>query len=225
VEYCPVSIGAKLVGDRWSLLIVRELLVGASRFNEIHRGLPGLSKSLLASRLRSLVRQGLVERRHDASAGSYALTPAGADLWDVILALGTWTVRWRFPPPAASSGDSALLLWRMYQGVDPARLPPHRVTVEFVLTDAEPGRGWLLLDRARSSLCMEPPGHEADLVVRGSVPTWLAVWFGRRDYADAVAAGDLVVDGQAHLASRLPEWFDISPFAGGLATGGPGAHD
>jgi DNA-binding HxlR family transcriptional regulator len=221
VEYCPVSIAAKLIGDRWTLLIVRELMAGASRFNEIHRGLPGLSRSLLSGRLRSLVRQGLVEHRGGAAARSYELTAAGADLREVILALGTWTVRWRFPPPTASNADSALLLWRMCQGVNPARLPPHRVTVEFVFTDAEPSSGWLVLDGAHSSLCMEPPGHQADLVARGSVPAWLAVWFGHRTYAEAVAAGALVLDGQAHLVSQLPHWFDTGPFTGAIVAQRP----
>jgi hypothetical protein len=106
----------------------------------------------------------------------------------------------------------------MFQGLDPSRQPPERVTVEFVFAHAEPERGWLVLDGADSSLCMEPPGHESDLVVRSSVPTWLAVWFGHRTYADAVAAGDLVLDGQAHLVSQLPDWFDLSPFARGRAS-------
>lgn len=217
VEYCPVSVAANLLGDRWSLLIVRELLEGASGFNEIHRGLPGLSRTLLSARLRSLVRQGIVEHRPGATNGSYRLSAAGSDLRDVIHALGTWTVRWRFPPPATSNADSAMLLWRMYQGLDPSRLPPHRVTVEFIFAEAQPGRGWFVLDGADSSLCMEPPGHEADLVIRGSVPAWLAFWFGHRTFDEVVAAGDLVLDGPAHLVSLLPHWFDRSLFARTIA--------
>jgi DNA-binding HxlR family transcriptional regulator len=213
-----------VVGDRWSLLIVRELLAGAGGFNEIHRGLPGLSRSLLSSRLRGLARHGIVEHR-SGPAGGYRLTAAGTDLWDVIHALGIWTVRWRFPPPTASDADSALLLWRIYQGLDVSRLPPYRVTVEFIFPGAEPSRGWLVLDRADSSLCMEPPGHEADLVVRGSVSAWLTIWFGHRTYTDVVAAGDLVLDGQAHLVSLLPQWFDGSPFASAVAAQRPAQYE
>lgn len=223
VEYCPVSIAAKLVGDRWTLLIVRELMDGPRRFNEIHRGLPGLSKSLLSSRLRALVRQGLVEHPDGAAAAAYRLTPAGADLRDVILGLGTWTVRWRFPPPPTSGADSALLLWRIYQGVNADRLPAQRVTIEFVFVDAEPGRGWLILDGSETSLCMEPPGHAPDLVVRASAAAWLAFWFGHRTYADLVASGDLVPDGEPHLVSQLPRWFDTSPFAPAVAARQPTA--
>lgn len=154
-----MSIGAKLVGDRWSLLIVRELLVGASRFNEIRRGLPGISRSLLSDRLRSLERQGLLEHRTDTASGSYCLTAAGQDLRDVLVALGTWTVRWRFPAPAATAPDSSMLLWRMFQGINVANLPPQRVTVQLNFADAEPSRGWFILDGDASSLCMEPPGE------------------------------------------------------------------
>jgi DNA-binding HxlR family transcriptional regulator len=211
VEYCPVSIGAKLIADRWSLLIVRELLQGASRFNEIHRGLPGLSRSLLSSRLRSLIRQGLL--RNDNTSGTYHLTPAGEDLRDVLLALGIWTVRWRFPPPSSSEADSALLLWRMFQSLRLDQLPKRRVTVELAFEDATPDRGWLVLAGADSSLCMEPPGGDIDVVVTGSVKAWLSIWFGHRSYADAVRTGALRLLGPPRLTDELPRWFEISPFA------------
>lgn len=217
VEYCPVSIGATLMGDRWSLLIVRELLMGASRFNEMHRALPGLSRSMLSGRLRTLERHGLVESLPNQQGAGYRLTEAGADLRGVLVALGSWTVRWRFPPPDEAVPDSKLLLWRMYQGIDRDRLPPHRVTVELEFDDAAPSRGWLRLDGDASSLCMDPPGEAADLVVSGSVRAWLALWFGHRTYAEAVDAGDVIVKGSAHLVSQLPGWFHLSAFAGLVA--------
>lgn len=213
VEYCPVSIGARLIGDRWSLLIVRELLQGATRFSEIHRGLPTLSKSLLSSRLRALVKHGLVEQRNDRVTGSYHLTPAGEGLRDIIVAVGAWTVQWRFPAPNAAVADSPLLLWRMFQALRVDRLPPRRVTVEFTFSDAEPNRGWLILDGAESSLCMEPPGNDADVMVEGSVEAWLAVWFGHRTYADAVDTRALVLTGTPQLTTDLHRWFDPSVFA------------
>jgi DNA-binding HxlR family transcriptional regulator len=219
VEYCPVSIGAKLIADRWSLLIVRELLQGATRFSEIHRGLPGLSKSLLSSRLRSLARQGLVARCSDNATGTYHLTPAGADLRQVILAIGTWTVRWRFPPPSSAEGDSALLLWRLFQSLRFEQLPPRRVTVELTFGDTTPNRGWLVLDGAHSSLCMEPPGDDIDVVVRGSVDAWLSIWFRHRSYAEVVRAGELTLQGSPQLTAQLPRWFGTSAFAESVAAG------
>ncbi|MGH9157085.1 MAG: winged helix-turn-helix transcriptional regulator [Acidimicrobiales bacterium] len=216
-EYCPVSIGANLVGDRWSLLIIREMIQGSTRFNEIHRALPGLSRTLLSGRLRTLQRHGLVEHLTDTSAGSYRLTEAGAALRDVLVALGAWTVRWRFPPPAVAVPDSPLLLWRMYQGLNRAKLPPDTVTVEFVFGDAEPSRGWMVLKGDASSLCMDAPPQATDIVIGGTVRVWLAVWFGHRTYGDAVESGDLVVKGPAHLVPQVRHWFDLSPLAGLVA--------
>lgn len=213
VEYCPVAIGANLLGDRWSMLIVRELLVGATRFNEMHRALPGISRSILSGRLRTLERHGLVESVPDAEGGGYRLTQAGADLRGLLMALGEWTVRWRFPAPTEAVPDSPLLLWRMYQGLNVDRLPPQRVTVEFEFDDAEPSRGWLHLDGDDSSLCMDPPGHVPDMLVSASVRTWLAIWFGHRTFADAADAGDLIVKGPAHLVTQLPAWFHLSALA------------
>lgn len=217
VEYCPVAIGASLLGDRWSLLIVRELIGGASRFNEIHRALHGLSRSMLSGRLRSLERHGLIEPVPDTKAGGYQLTAAGSDLRDVLVAIGAWTVRWRFPMPSEAVPDSPLLLWRMYQGLNIDRLPDRRVIVEFDFDDAEPDRGWLHLDGVDSSLCMDPPGHPADVLIAGSVRSWLEVWFGHRTYADAVESGELVVKGSADLVSQVPQWFHLSELAGIVA--------
>lgn len=213
VEYCPVAIGARVLGDRWSLLIVRELIVGATRFNEIHRALPGLSRSLLSSRLRMLARQGLVVKGDSDGEDGYHLTEAGAALRPVLIAIGEWTVGWRFPMPDDSESNSALMLWRMYQGLDPAALPATRTTLEIVFSDADPDRGWLVLDGEESSLCVQPPGHDTDLTVRGTVRVWLEVWFGHIAFEDAVADGRLKVTGPRQLVLDLPRWFRLSHFA------------
>lgn len=224
VEYCPVAIGSRVLGDRWSLLIVRELIVGATRFNEIHRALPGLSRSLLSSRLRMLVRHGLVVKGDRDGEEGYHLTDAGAALRPVLVAIGEWTVEWRFPMPEDSEKNSALMLWRMYQGLDPAALPTTRTTVEIGFTDADPDRGWLVLEGEDSSLCAQPPGHDADLTVRGSVRSWLEVWFGHIAFEEAVANGRLTVIGPRDLAAALPRWFRLSHFAKLVAEGRP-VHD
>ncbi len=211
-EYCPVSIGAKLIGDRWSLLILRELMVGARRFNEIGRGLPGLSRSLLSGRLRALEQQGLVQPTVGATPG-YELTPAGEATRPVIMELGRWTVRWRFPPPSAGETNSSQLLWRLYQGVDRAALPPRRVTIELEFPGSDPRRGWLQFDAPDVAMCLEPPPQRWDLRVTGTVASWLSVWFGHRNLGRAIAAGDLAVEGTAALAAQFPFWFSLSPFA------------
>lgn len=216
VEYCPVSIGTKILGDRWTLLIVRELLSGTTRFSDLYRGLPGLSRSMLAGRLKRLEHHGLIERADpDAPAAGYRLTDAGAAMRPVLLAIGEWTVRWRFPDPTDARSDASLLLLRLKQGVLPDRLPDRRVTVEITFTDAERPhrRGWLLLDRPDRAICVEPPRHDTDLAVTTTTETWRAWWYGHRTYTDIVRSGDLTVTGDRRLARSFPTWFRRSPFA------------
>ena len=133
-EYCPVSIGVAVVSERWNLLILRELLAGPRGFNDIHRGLPGLSRTLLSQRLRTLQHSELVAPVADDGSGTagYQLTPMGADLRGVLAELGAWSVRWCFPEPSDDQLDPHLLLWRMRQGLVADTLPARRVVVEFV---------------------------------------------------------------------------------------------
>ena len=170
-EYCPVSIGAELLADRWTMLIVREVMVGSHRFNQIHRGLPGLSRTLLSSRLRHLERIGILER-HPVEQGQpaheYHLTTAGAELEELIYGLGHWTIRWWFPEPAPEQIDNGMLLWRMRVGVDLAVLPERRVTVQFNFGDGNVEIGWLVIADGAVSVCLREPGFEVDLYVRGT---------------------------------------------------------
>lgn len=214
VEYCPVSVGAKLLGDRWCLLILREMICGTERFNEIHRSLPGISRSILAGRLRYLERHGLVVRMQGEKAkAGYRLTDAGWGVRSIVVAIGDWAIDWKFPPPAESESDSILFLWRVYQGADRSALPPGRVTIEFEFDNGRPRYGWLVLNSGVPTLCVDPPGFEPDLRVRGSVPTWLAVWFGHKDYAAAVARGDIEFYGPSELSRQFRSWFPLNRFA------------
>lgn len=213
-EYCPVSIGASLLADRWSLLIVREVMIGSCQFNAILRGLPGLSRSLLASRLRHLERLGVLARVPSATGKShgYRLTEAGEDLHELIYALGRWTVRWWFPGPRPDQVDNALLLWRIRGGLH-GPLPGPRTTLRFDFTDGEVRRGWLVATAAETSVCLHDPGFEPDLVIRGAGRTWHEIWYGHRRLAQAIGAGDIAVDGTAELIRAFPEWLTLSPFA------------
>ncbi|QLQ09921.1 MAG: helix-turn-helix transcriptional regulator [Nocardioidaceae bacterium] len=214
-EYCPVSIGAKLIGDRWTLLIIRELIGGALGFNEIHRGLPGLNRTMLAERLRYLERLGAV-RRTTARPGmrsAYRLTPSGADLRDVIVAIGAWTVQWHFPEPAEVDTDVPSLLWRMYQGIRRDLLPNGRIVLEFRFPETDPSRGWIRIDPKGSRVCVGTPEGRADLIVEAAPRVLSEVWFGFRDFTDAVREGAIVVDGPASLTRELPGWFQKSAFA------------
>jgi DNA-binding HxlR family transcriptional regulator len=210
-----VARASEIVADRWTPLIIRELLAGSSRFNSIHRGLPGISRSLLVSRLRHLEETGVVQRHAGtrANATEYALTEAGRDLKPVIERLGAWGARWAFGEPTVEELDPALLLWKIHQRIHRHLLPPARTVVEFDLSGPRRRRLWLVLQPHEVSVCLKPTGFDSDLIVRAEVRLLYRVWLGEVDYASAVRSGGLVVEGPRVLVQALPRWFMWSPMA------------
>ncbi len=214
-EYCPVSIGVALLGDRWSLLIVRELIAGSTHFNEILWGLPGLSRGLMSSRLRRLERLGILTK-HPASAGErggYALTEAGLELLPVLESIGLWTLRWQFPPPSEDQCDPSLLLWRIAQGVPKSGVVHGRACIEFRFLDHDPARGWIRLEGGRQSVCFEYPDEEPDVIVTATPKTLTDVWYGHERLDSATRSGGIQVQGASELATSFPRWFNLSRFS------------
>ena len=214
-QYCPVARAAEIFADRWTPLIVRELLSGSSQFNRIERGLPGISRSLLASRLRHLEDAGVVERRKDRRSKftEYHLTDAGRDLQRVVDRLGAWGVRWAFGEPKPEELDPVLLLWKMHQRIRRDLLPPTRIVVEFDFTGRNSRRLWLILEPREVSVCLKPPGFDSDLIVRADLAVFYRVWLGYIEYDAAVRSKGIIVDGSRVLAGDLPRWFSWSPMA------------
>ena len=214
-QYCPVARASEIFADRWTPLIVRELLLGSRHFNEIRRGLPGISRSLLVSRLRHLEDSGVVERCEDprSNFAEYLLTDAGNALKDVIEHLGAWGVRWAFTDPKPEELDPALLLWKIHQRIDRSKLPPLRTVVQFDLTGRRGRRLWLVLTPQEVSVCLKPPGFDSDLILRAEVSLLYRVWLGQCDYQSAIGRGKILVDGPRELARALPTWFMWSPMA------------
>jgi DNA-binding HxlR family transcriptional regulator len=214
-QYCPVARASEILADRWTPLIVRELLAGSQHFNQIERGLPGISRSLLVARLRHLEDRGVVERRqrHHPNCVEYSLTEAGRDLRPVIERLGEWGVRWAFGEPRLEELDPAVLLWKMHQRVDHSQLPPGRTVIEFDFTGKRGRRLWLVLTPREVSVCLKPPGFDSDLIVRTDLAVFYRVWLGSIDYATATRCGDVSVEGSPALVKALPRWFTWSPMA------------
>lgn len=210
-EYCPIAMGAEVLGDRWTPLVLRELICGSERFSDISRGIPRMSRTLLAQRLKQMERVGIVERR---PGPTYHLTASGRDLEAVVFGLGDWAMQWLFGDPAKEHFDGAHLLWRVRQRIVTEELPPRRVVLRFDFPGAHRGRTiWLLLDPTGSSVCERDEGFDVDLHVTADIEEFMRIWAGRSTWAAATAAGKLRLEGRRDLVRAFPRWFALSPFA------------
>jgi DNA-binding HxlR family transcriptional regulator len=209
-EYCPIAMGSDAIGDRWTPLILRELICGSERFSEIHRGVPRMSRSLLTQRLKQMERVGLIERR---PGPTYHLSESGRELEEVVWALGDWAMRWLLGEPAEDQLDGAHLMWRVRQNVIPQNLPIQRTVVQFDFPDAKRGKTvWLMLDPAGTTVCERDEGFDVDLYVKASIAEFLKVWMGHSTWKDAQSAGALTLHGPRQLVRAFPSWFALSPF-------------
>lgn len=214
-SFCPVAMGSEVLADRWTPLILRELILGNTRFNDIARGLPGISRSLLVQRLRHLERHGVIETWPSPTGrgSEYHLTPAGKDLEDVVIALGRWAVVWMHDELDPHDVDPVTLTWWMHRRVAVDRLPPGRVVIQFDHTAPERQSIWIVLDRGEPSVCVQHPGFDSDIVVTTTTPAIAEVFQGYRTWANAVTEGEISVAGAPSLVRSLPKWFLWSPFA------------
>ena len=209
-DYCPIAMGAEAIGDRWTPLVLRELMVGATRFSDIHRGVPRMSRTLLAQRLKQLERSGIVERR---DGPTYHLTPAGQELEPVVFGLGDWAKRWLLGDPTADQLDGAQMMWRVSRGLVEDELPERRTVVQFDFPTARRGRTvWLVLDPAGSTVCERDEGFAADLHVTADLSEFQRVWAGRSTWDAAIRSGHLTLDGPRPLVRAFPRWFALSHF-------------
>jgi DNA-binding HxlR family transcriptional regulator len=214
-QYCPVARASEILADRWTPLIVRELLAGLRHFNDLDRGLPGISRALLVERLRRLERMRIVERHASAEgrAVEYALTRAGRELQCVIDVLGGWGARWAFGDPRPSELDPIVLLWWMRRWVRRHHLPARRVVIEFDLRGGRTGTYWLVLQRDDVSVCLQHPKFDIDLRVSADIAGFYRVWLGRTTLGEATRGGLVRLAGLPAAVRAFPHWFAWSPMA------------
>ncbi len=216
-QFCPVAKGAEIFAERWTPLILRELLSGSHRFNDIRKGMPRISQSLLTLRLRELEDAELLRRRPAKSGrgSEYELTEAGEELRPVVEQLGEWGYRWAQKEITQEDLDAGLLMWDMQRRINVDRLPDSRVLVHFYFPDADKRyrRFWLLLEDGEVDLCLTNPGHEVDLTVESSLAAMTHIWLGDLTFAKALAAGQVELDGPASLKRSFPGWLGLSHFA------------
>lgn len=224
VEYgqlCPLAKATEILAERWTFLVIRELLSGAVRFNQIRRGVPLMSPSLLSQRLQRLEREGLVRRESVGSGHLYHLTEAGQDLAPIVRRLSRWGERWVLGHIDPRKSDVTELMWAIRRRVDPSAFGARRVTVEFEFLDQPQAkrRWWLVNEAANVDLCPKDPGFEVDVYVVTDVPTLMQIWVGKLQLSAAIDAGSLELTGARGIRRDFTRWLLLSPFAQREAAG------
>jgi DNA-binding HxlR family transcriptional regulator len=213
-QFCPVSKAMELLDERWTMLVIRELVIGSERFNDLRRGLPRMSPTLLSRRLQQLESAGVVERRVSGKDVRYVLTEAGQELRPVVEAVGAWGTRW-IGELGDIDLDPRLLMWDMHRNIDVDAVPPGRTVMQFRFPDAPLGQRdwWLVLTPPETDVCDFDPGFDVAVTVSSSLRTMTAVWRGDLDWPSALRSGSLDVQGPEQMRRAVPEWFTLSPFA------------
>lgn len=215
-QYCPMSRAAEILATRWTLVIVRNMLLGCETFGEIADGAPGISHTLLSQRLDLLHRSGIIDRvPNPRGRGSrYLLTEAGRDLGAVCQAMGRWGLAWLEAGP--EDLDPYVVLWGLCREIDRSLLPERRIVARFEFSDAPTrarSRLWLVMQRPEPEVCRKPPGFDEDLVVRTS-SEWLMNWhLGRVSVGQGMREARVEVVGPRHLIRELCAWGGQSVFA------------
>lgn len=212
-QFCPVARTSELFAERWTPILVRNLLNGCRTFSEIRAGAPGIPTALLAERLRTLERAGVVLREPVPGRDRvrYSLTQKGQELRAVCEAMGAWGAKWLEVEPHHL--DPAYVLWATARLVDPAALPDKPVVVRCTLGD-RPGQSfWLLLRRPAAEVCAKGAGHVEDLVLHSDAETLVALHLRRITHGQAMRAGRLQLDGPPELAEQVLSWIRPSPYA------------
>jgi DNA-binding HxlR family transcriptional regulator len=215
-QFCPVAKSAEIMGNPWSLLIVRELLLGSSRFNILQKGLPRISPTVLNTRLKELEEHGvLIKRRLNGQRGhEYRLTAAGREFSAVIEALAVWGMRWARDEMGADDLDVMFLMFDIQRRIDTAALPDGETVLCFTFTDLDSFRLWWLVCRgAEVDLCHEDPGKEVDCYVTGASRDLIGVWMGDLPLPKALKSEAIQVIGERHVCRAFPRWFTLSAVA------------
>lgn len=213
-QYCPIARASEILAERWTLVIVRNILLGCRTFTEIERGAPGISKTLLTQRLKALKRFEIIRRLPNPAGRGFRYEPtdAGQELWEVCESIGTWGARWLEVAPEHL--DPYVVLWSMCKALRTDVLPDRRIVVRFDFTDLKKkNRFWLLLERREGEVCLKHPGFEEDLFVTAD-SEWFAKWhMGRIPWMNAVRAGRIRVEGRRDLTRAFHTWNGLSHFA------------
>jgi DNA-binding HxlR family transcriptional regulator len=216
-QFCPLAMAAEVLCTRWTMVLMREFIAGSTRFNDLRRGVPKMSPTLLSQRLKDLEQAGVIERRPLPSKPDvfeYHLTKAGHDLKPVVFAMGIWGQRWIESSTSLENLDPSLLMWDMRRNLDPTPLPKHRVVVQFLYDELPISkRDWWLVIEATGEvdLCWADPGFQVDLYVNTDLRTMTAIWMGITTVRAEASRMELI--GDRKVARTMQTWLGLSPFA------------
>ena len=214
--YCPVAKALEILGERWTLLLVRDLLLGARHFNDFRRSIPLITPAMLAKRLRTLEEVGVIRREivGDAGRSAYQLTEAGRELKPFVDVAGTWGQRWARSKLPRGELHPSTLMWDIHRFLKTEHFPARRTVLHVEFTDLKVMRlWWLVVQPGEVDVCLDDPGHEVDLWIACTLLTLTQVFMGDLPIASARAAGKLRLDGNGQLARDMPRWFGLMPFS------------
>lgn len=215
-QFCPIAKATEILGEKWTILIVRELLMGGKRFNDLQRGLGDISPALLTSRLKSLESQGMVVRRKISGQKGFEYFPTEAcmALLPILKSLGDWGMLWARHTILDADFDAEFLMFYLERSIDPSKLAGSETVIKFRFSDlAEQQNWWLLVEYDKAQVCLKDPGKDVNVFFNCTVRTMHDVWMGDRTYRDALKTGDLRVDGDLALTRSVQAWLRSSIFA------------
>jgi DNA-binding HxlR family transcriptional regulator len=218
-QFCPVAMAAEILGTRWTLVLLGELVVGSCRFNELRRGVPRMSPALLSKRLKDLETAGIVARypvKGEPGSFEYRLTDAGRELRPVIESIGCWGQRWIKSDASLDNLDPNLLMWDMRRNIDPTPMPQCRNTIQLIFKDLKKSQQnwWLIVEPGQEvDLCSVDPGFEVDLYLSTDLRTMTEIWMGYTTIARAKQQDRLTPTGSRQLEADMGAWMKLSPFA------------
>lgn len=215
-QFCPIAKGAEVFNERWTPLIIREMLCGSKRFNELKRGNPMMSPSLLSQRLKFLEQAGVIEKRiRKGESSEYFLTQAGKELGDVVSRLGLWGLKWARSRLTPEDYDPQLLMWDMRRRIDVSGFPEGRVVISFMFQDMPSSKRafWLIVDRGDVDLCVKYPGFDVDLAFMTTSKVMADIWMGHITVKKALRDKSLTINGLAELRRGIDDWFSYSLFS------------
>ena len=218
-QFCPVAMAAEILCTRWTIILLREMFAGSTRFNELRRGVPRMSPALLSQRLKELETAGIVARAAsgaDPAVFEYQLTESGRELGPLVEAFGIWGQRRIESKLSLQHLDVDLLMWDMRRNLNTTPMPARRSVVEVVYPELSPAqrRWWLIVDPGTGTdLCKIDPGFDVDLYVSVDLRSMTAIWLGLDTVRAAVANRRMVLTGHRQLADSMQAWLGLSPFA------------